>query len=188
MAQGNFEPCFKFTLGEEGKYSNTRRDPGNWSSGRVGEGRFIGTCWGISAPVLLAWVGPNKAPSITSQDMKNLPIATAKAIYQRNYWALVRGDELPAGLDLAVWDFGVNAGVERSIEMFQDSMGVESDGDFGPETMAAIDKFQLSALISNLIDWHDWFYRQDPYFSEFGEEWLGRQQRLREASLAMMSA
>ena len=185
MAQGNFEPCFGFTLGEEGRYSGIASDPGNWSSGEVGVGVLIGTCWGISAPVLLDWVGPGNAANITADYMRNLSVDTAKAIYLRDYWNKVRGDDLPLGLDLAVWDFGVNAGVRRSIEELQKAIGVQMDGDLGPVSMAAIPAFSITDLINDLIDWHDYFYRNERNFATFGEQWLNRQKRLRAASLAM---
>ena len=38
----------------------------------------------------------------------------AKAIYRAKYWAAQRCDELPAGVDYAVFDYGVNCGIGRS--------------------------------------------------------------------------
>lgn len=184
MAQGNFDPCFKFTIGEEGKYSGNPNDPGNWSSGEVGVGRMIGSCWGISAPVLAAWIGPKVI--ITQDYMLALSLNTAKAIYLKNYWTPVRGDELPAGLDLAVWDFGVNAGVKRSIEEFQQVLGVTVDGDLGPETMAAAGNIDVGVLIADLIDAHDRFYRASPQREQFGGGWLNRQAALKTAALALI--
>ena len=185
MAQGNFVPCFKFTVGEEGDYSDKRRDHGNWSSGQVGVGRFVGSRWGISAPTLIDWLGTARAHEVTADYMRNLPLNTARDIYHRHYWIPIWGDQLPAGIDLAVWDFGVNAGVSRSVEELQREMAVEVDGIMGKNTLKRIGDFYYPDLIKTLIDWHDWFYRQCADFAEDGTGWLNRQRELRTTALAM---
>ena len=186
MAQGNFPQCFEFTVGKEGRYSANTRDHGNWSSGQVGVGRFIGSCWGISAPTLIEWVGKAHEAEVTADYMRNLPLATAHDIYLKHYWTPVCGEELPAGVDLAVWDFGVNAGVHRSIEELQREMAVEADGIMGPVTLKRVADFYYPDLIKTLIDWHDWFYGQCPEFQEDGTGWLNRQSDLRTTALGMV--
>ena len=42
--------------------------------------------------------------------MKDLEFEDVMPIYKKNYWDRVKADELPAGLDLCVFDFGVNSG------------------------------------------------------------------------------
>lgn len=184
MAQGNFDPCFNFTIGEEGRYSDTPRDPGNWSSGRVGIGTMIGTCWGISAPTLIAWMGDN-AHLVTPDYMRALPIETAKDIYKKNYWDAMRCDELPVGIDLAVWDFGVNAGPAHSIAELLETMGLSPTATLDDTVINSLPNCKASDLINDLIDYHDWYYHRNRLFSVFGAEWLARQERLKKAALAM---
>ena len=187
MSVGNFDTCFNFTIGEEGKYSAARTDPGNWSSGEVGVGEFVGSCWGISAPTLINWLGPVMAKAVTADYMKNLSISIAKTIYQRDYWVAVCGDQLPAGLDLAVWDFGVNAGVGRSAKMLQELLGVDADGNIGPVTLDAVKKADTKNLITRLIEKHKTFYENDPLFSIDGNGWINRQNALLASSMTMAS-
>ncbi|MHA6692726.1 glycosyl hydrolase 108 family protein [Devosia sp. A449] len=52
--------------------------------------------------------GPPKA------EVKALNLASVTPIYRKNYWDAVRGDDLPAGLDLALFDFAVNSGPGRA--------------------------------------------------------------------------
>jgi lysozyme family protein len=191
MSKGNFDPCFAFTIGAEGKYSTNRSDHGNWSSGKVGVGHFVGSCWGISAPVLNQWVGIKNTATVTADYMRNLSIVTAKAIYLSYYWNAIRGDDLPIGVDLVVWDFAVNAGVSRSVKELQTILGVEVDGALGSKTLSGIEVVfngDTAALIEALIDYHKDFYRSDPDFQEFGEGWLARQDRVAASAATMITS
>ena len=61
------------------------------------------------------------------------------AIYRARYWDAVAGDELPEGLDLAVFDFAVNSGPVRAVAYLQAALGVAQDGIVGPVTLGAVD-------------------------------------------------
>ena len=43
-------------------------------------------------------------------DVKALTKAEAGQIYRKNYWDVIKGDQLPPGVDYAVFDFAVNSG------------------------------------------------------------------------------
>jgi len=51
-------------------------------------------------------------------------------IYRNQYWVAVRGDELPAGVDLAVYDGAVNSGPAQADQVVQRALGVAVDGHF----------------------------------------------------------
>jgi len=40
-----------------------------------------------------------------------MTLKTARAIYRSLYWNPLRADALPPGVDLSVFDMGVNAGI-----------------------------------------------------------------------------
>lgn len=107
----NFDGSLSFTLGFEGGYSSDRRDPGNWTGGKVGKGVLKGTKKGISAAAY---------PSL---DIKNLSDTRIAEIYRRDYWLMVRGDNLAAGVDLVVFDGAVHSGVSRSRSWLMASVG-----------------------------------------------------------------
>ena len=50
----------------------------------------------------------------TAADVRNMPVEVAKDIYRSKYWDAMRCDELPAGVDYAVFDYGVNSGIGRA--------------------------------------------------------------------------
>lgn len=98
----NFDEAFNIVVGHEGGYTNDRRDRGNWTTGIIGRGRLKGTKYGIAA---------HAYPQL---DIRNLTLASAKAIYKRDYWDRLSADGLPASLALVAFDTAVNSGVDRA--------------------------------------------------------------------------
>jgi lysozyme family protein len=121
-----FDQAFAFVIGHEGGYSRVSADPGNWTGGKCGAGVCRGTNWGISAAAY-----PNL-------DIRNLSQEDAAAIYRRDYWAPICGDQLPPPLALLVFDAAVNNGVGRAARWLQSVLGVTQDGIVGPATLTAL--------------------------------------------------
>ena len=48
----------------------------------------------------------------------------AKRIYRKRYWDAQRCDELPAGVDYSVFDYGVNSGIGRSGKVLRRVVGL----------------------------------------------------------------
>lgn len=128
MAKGNLRACLNFMLPHEGGYTNDRRDPGNWTGGKVGKGVLKGTKYGIAA---------NTYPDL---DIKNLTILDAEAIYRREYWNVIMGESLPFGVDLATFDPAVNSGPGRALRWLQSAIGAKADGKAGAETILKASK------------------------------------------------
>jgi lysozyme family protein len=165
----NFAACLAFTLAEEGGYSDTPGDPG------------AATNMGIDTPTLSAWLG---RPA-TVEDVRSLPRATATLIYDRDYWLPINGDNLPAGVDLVVFDFGVTSGPSTSARVLQTLVGVTADGLIGPGTLAALARHQPSWLIAGLHLAHERYYQGLSGSAEFGEGWLARNDRAMAAANGM---
>ena len=91
----DFDKAFEHVLGIEGGYVNDPKDPG-------GETKY-GLC----------------KRSYPTVDIKALTIEQAKAIYKRDYWDKVKGDDLPFPLNLFMFDAAVNQGVDPAIKMLQ---------------------------------------------------------------------
>lgn len=134
-----FGQCFAFTVGIEGGYTASPADKGNWTGGAVGAGVLKGTKYGISAA---------KYPDL---DIVSLTLDQAEAIYRKDYWPGIRGDELPLQLGLVGFDGAVNSGVPESIIWLQAAAGVKQDADFGQVTLAALLKGDPAELADNAL-------------------------------------
>ncbi len=165
-----FETCLPYTLSEEGGYSDNPADPGG------------PTNLGITLADLSAWRGH----PCTADDVRALTETEAAAIYERDYWLPLRCDAVPVGLDLALFDAGVNCGVGWAIRALQGCLVVPQDGAFGPVTQGACQKADLPALINGFCSARIDHYRSLPTFDLFGDGWLARTNRIRSAALSMI--
>ena len=157
MTASNFPACLVFTLGAEGGFVDNPQDPGG------------ATNMGITRATYEAWVGH----PVTVEAMKSLPENVAAQIYRANYWNAVNGDGLPAGIDLMVFDFGVNAGTGTSAKRLQSFLGVTQDGDIGPQTLEAVKGYEPALLIKWLGASQQTYYRS-LNMPEFLDGWLNR--------------
>lgn len=164
--KSNFDRAFEFTVGHEGGYSTDRQDPGNWTSGKVGQGTFKGTKYGIAAN------------TYGNLDIKNLTLADAKAIYLRDFWRPMKCDDLPSGLDLVVWDAAVNSGGSRSAKWLQTACGdVQVDGLIGPGTLERVRERwagDWEDLLEDTINLRWMFMQSLPTFSRYKNGWRNR--------------
>lgn len=157
----DFEHCFAVVVGHEGTFSTDRGDPGNYTGGKVGEGVFKGTKFGIAAS------------SYPHLDIASLTLGEAAEIYRRDFWSAIRGDELPEAWRLAVFDCAVNMGVGTAVRMMQDALGVMVDGRIGPRTLAALqaaDNRKLARFFARRVK----RYSELSTFSRHWDGWLTR--------------
>lgn len=170
MASENWDRCLETILHHEGGYVNHPKDPG-------GE-----TNLGVTKRVYEEWGG--------TKDMKDLTVEDVSPIYKKNYWDRVKGDDLPAGLDLCVFDFGVNAGTGRAAKYLQSMVGATPDGAIGPATLRAVSTFVDSEGIAGAIDAYQGarqkYYEQLSTFETFGRGWTRRVNETRELALNMV--
>jgi len=117
----NFERCLSVTLRWEGGWSDHPDDPG----GATMKGITIGTYSG--------WKGRR----VTKDELRAITDDEVRTIYRRKYWDAVRGDDLPAGLDLVAFDGAVNSGPARGARWLQQALDVPADGRIGPVTLGA---------------------------------------------------
>ena len=165
----NFEKSLKMILHHEGGYVNHPSDPG---------GR---TNLGVTQAVYEGWVDR----PVTEDEMRSLTVADVTPIYKRNYWDRVKGDDLPAGVDFAVFDLAVNGGTGRGAKMLQKVVGVTQDGGIGPQTLGAVARMDPVDIIEQYAAEREAFYRRLKTFDTFGRGWLRRNEETRIAALKM---
>jgi len=142
----NFDIAAQFTASREGRYQCLHSDAGNWTFGAVGQGNLVGTMRGISAPVMVRWLGD--ASMVTKSVMQSITQDQFNAIARCLYWRAINGDQLPAGLDLLLFDFAFNSGVARAAKQLQRILHMEQvDGDIGEETLETV----LHAPVTDIL-------------------------------------
>ena len=148
-----FDACLDFTKLQEGGYTCSPEDSGNWSTGLVGQGRLIGSNMGVSAPTLISWLDRENSEAVTSKLMRNLPISTYKAIARARYWRSLACDDVPAPIAMMLFDFGWNVGVGRSARLLQTALGLAGDlvdGDLGAYTQRLLKMPNWPAILYNM--------------------------------------
>jgi lysozyme family protein len=83
--------------------------------------------------------------SYPTLNIKALTEAEAKAIYKRDYWDKIKGDQIKwQKVASAIFDYAVNSGVSTAIKAAQEAatnvlhINVTVDGIMGPKTLEAI--------------------------------------------------
>jgi len=170
MAAENYDKCLETILHHEGGYVNHPKDPG-------GE-----TNLGVTKRVYEDWGG--------AKDMKDLTVEDVAPIYRKNYWDRMKCDDIPAGLDLCVFDFGVNAGTGRSAKYLQTMIGTVADGGIGPNTLRALDAYidanGIEGAIKNFQEARQGYYESLSTFETFGRGWTRRVTETTELALSMV--
>ena len=156
--QANYDKCLETILHHEGGYVNHPKDPG-------GE-----TNLGVTKRVYLEHGG--------TKDMKDLLVEDVAPIYKKGYWDKMKGDDLPGGLDLCVFDFGVNAGPGRAAKFLQSMIGTTVDGGIGPNTLAKVEEYIREngehESVEKYQSMRQKYYEQLSTFATFGKGWTRR--------------
>jgi uncharacterized protein (TIGR02594 family) len=169
MTASTYDEALKRVLAHEGGYTNHPSDPGG------------PTNWGITIQDARKYW---KARA-TAADVQAMPVAVAKDIYRTRYAAPLRYDELPAGVDYAVLDYGINSGIARSAKVLQRIVGVEADGEIGDVTLAAVRARDPKVLVAAICDERMAFLQGLKTWPTFGRGWGRRVAEVRAAALVM---
>ena len=119
--KASWESAIAHVLAVEGGYVDLSDDRGG------------PTNFGVTWRTLSAWF---QRP-VAASEVEHLDPGTARLIYKDRFWDLMRGDELPIGVDLMVFDAAVHAGQGQATRWLQQAIGVENDGVFGSRTLTA---------------------------------------------------
>jgi lysozyme family protein len=176
----NWDKSFSLLIGHEGGFSDDPRDPGN----KLPDGRPGSTMWGCTQANWESYVGHQ----VTHDDMRSLKKEDVKPLYKKKYWDAVSGDYLPSGVDYAAFDFAINAGPKRSIQMLQRALDLPDDGVLGPNTMVAIKNADATSLLRKFSNAKKAYYESLKTFSIYGKGWLARVADVEKAGLSMIGA
>jgi lysozyme family protein len=161
-------------LASEGGYSNRKPqdDPGG------------ATMKGVTQKVYDAYRANTEQPALSVQFITEEEI---NIIYYDQYAVPVKFDELPAGVDYAVFDYGFNSGPSQAIKDLQRCLNVPVDGALGQVTLAAASAASPAELINSLCDKRLGLMRQLKNWEANKNGWQSRVAQVRNDAMAMIA-
>ena len=170
MSTWTYDESLRRLLAHEGGYSNHPSDPGG------------PTNFGITIHDYRKYIDAGA----TAADVRRMTVGQAKAIYQSKYWNAMRCDSLPAGVDYAVFDYGVNSGIGRAPKVLKRLVGLDaSNSVVTPELIAAVRRCDANAVVNTICDERLRFLKSLRTWPVFGKGWGRRVEEVRTAALAM---
>ena len=140
--QVNFYTSLDFTLKYEGGFTNDLKDPGG------------PTNFGITIATLSHELGRRA----TVTEVRNLSKETASAIYRKKYWNTINANMYPSGVDLMLFDIGVNMGIGRAMQFDQQ-----------------VGSIPVKARILRLHNLRMGFWKRLATWARFGRGWTQRE-------------
>lgn len=170
MARQTYDAALARLLQHEGGYTNHPDDPGG------------PTNFGITIADYRRYVKRDA----TAADVRAMPVDEAKAIYRRRYWDAQRCDELPAGVDYAVFDYGVNSGIGRSGKVLRRVLELPDDTSaVSDAVIEAARRADARAVIVAVCDERLRFLKSLRTWDVFGKGWARRVSEVKAAALAL---
>ena len=123
----------------------------------------------------------------TAADIRNMARETAKRLYHRHFWETSHCDELPPGLDLAVFDCAVNQGPRTARRLLQRSLGVKDDGQIGPITRTAMINANSSEVLDDFLARRSKRYAFHPQVDRYGRGWFRRLYEIHRVALSTIN-
>ena len=167
----NFDAALKAILHHEGNFVNHPKDPGGMTN------------LGVTKRVWEEWLGRD----VTEQEMRGLTPEKVGPMYKAKYWDKVRGDDLPAGVDYAVFDAAINSGPGRAAKWLQECVGAVPDGAIGPGTLGKVAEADPAELLSKYQARRLAFMQSLPTWETFGKGWGRRVTEVASAAQQMLA-
>lgn len=169
--KGNFDTALNYVLKHEGGFVNHPKDPGGMTN------------LGVTKKAWETWVGH----PVTEAEMRALTPGEVSSFYKLKYWEMVRGDDLPYGVDYVVFDCAVNSGPGRAAKFLQEVVKVKADGAIGPGTLKAVSEMHPADIVSAYNIRRLDFLQALPTWETFGKGWGRRVAEVKTTAEAMVA-
>lgn len=161
-----FQYALKIVLGHEGGYADVLHDRGGKTNYGVTQKTLDDFC---------------KLTGRQSKDVKDITMDEVEAIYS-TYWKDAHCAYMPEDLDVAHFDFCINAGARRANKMLQRVLGVDEDGVIGRQTLDALHEEVVAGSVEDVVahymaerrDFYRGLVERDPTQKRFIKGWLAR--------------
>lgn len=158
----NWKKSLELVLQHEGGYVNHPADPGG------------ATNKGITQRV---YDGYRRGKGQEPRSVRQITNTEVTAIYKNQYWDVIQGDRLPAGVDYAVFDYAVNSGSSRAVKDLQRVVGSPVDGGMGNITIGDVEAacaVDEEKVLADLCERRMRFLKSLKTFGTFGKGWTRR--------------
>jgi hypothetical protein len=169
----NFRRCLDIVWAQQRANADAPGSPGG------------ATQFGVTLGLLRDW---RQNQTLTDDDVRKLDRDEACEIYRTRYWNVLRCDDLPVGVDLVVFDFGVDAGPGQAARALQQVVGAQADSSVGPATVAATKTMSANDVVQEVCDRRLEYYRNQPNAADFIRIWTNRTNAVEKAALDMISS
>jgi hypothetical protein len=160
--KGNFNETMKLMLNLEGGKTDEKSDRG---------GR---TNFGITQRTYNDWLKQNK---LKSSDVFKISKERALKIYKKQFWGVIKGDQLPRNVAKAIMSMALTDGPQDSVRFIQRLLNIEQTGFMGPKTLAAIwskCKKDDKMFTKQILDAQIKRYKSDEQADTYGKGWTNR--------------
>ena len=166
----NFDEALKAILHHEGGFVNHPKDPGGMTN------------LGVTKRVWEEWVGHE----VDEKAMRALTPETVGPMYKTKYWDKIKGDDLPTGVDYAVFDAAINSGPGRAAKWLQSVVGAVPDGAIGAGTLGKVAAMDAEDIVEKYQETRLAFMQSLPTWDTFGKGWGRRVTEVKDAALKMV--
>lgn len=166
----NFENCLKPLLEDEGGNDNDPHDPGGRTSRGILQSEYNRYRHRHNEPPRDVWTASDEEVA---------------DIYETEYWDVLQCNNLAAGVDYCVFDYGVNSGTSRAAEVLQRIIGAEVDGIVGPETIRMASAISAATIINAMSSERLSFLGHLGTWGRYGRGWSRRVKHVKNLSLKM---
>ena len=182
--KASFDVSQKVVALAEGDYSDDRGDTGNFVEFKMGNKmikRCVGSKYGISAPVLMKYLG--RAPK--KDDMINLSYETALDIYKNQYWDDQKIERFcNQSVADVVYDGCVNQGIAGMKSVLRNVLrenGIDISDDTNPfegDYIKQLNMLEQDKLFNSIKKNREERYKEARTFKRHGAGWLDRLEKL----------
>jgi lysozyme family protein len=98
-------------------------------------------------------------------------------IYRKQFWGVIKGDQLPHNVAKAIMSMALTDGPQDSIRFVQKLLNVEQTGFMGPKTLTAIwskCKKDDKMFTKQILDAQIKRYKSDEQADTYGKGWTNR--------------
>lgn len=182
--ESDFKESQKVVALAEGEYSDDKKDKGNWIDFKMGDKvlkRFVGSKYGISAPILKEYLG--RTPK--KDDMLNLSYDTALEIYKSKFWDTQNLKKFcNQSVANIVYDGCVNqgiAGIKSVLRKVLSNKGIKISDDDNPldsKYIKKINALDQQEIFDSIKEYRKNRYKVASTFDTHGAGWLDRLKKI----------